>query len=198
MIKVVAFNGSPRKQGNTRQALELVLEPIRNAGIEAELVQLGGQPIRGCIACYACAKEKDGRCHGFKDDLLNDCIERILGAQGVLLGSPTYFSNVSSEIKALIDRAGLVAKVNDDLFKRKVGAAVTVARRAGATHVFSSINYFFLINQMIVPGSRYWNMAIGMEPGDIQRDEEGKAIMTTLGENMAWLLTTLYGSQRRA
>ncbi|MEW6441793.1 MAG: flavodoxin family protein [bacterium] len=191
-MQVVAFNGSPRKQGNTLHALQAVMLPLQKAGIGTELVQLGGEPISGCKACYACAKAKDGHCHGGRDDMLNDCIDRMRQAQGILLGSPTYFSNVSSEIKALIDRAGLVAKVNADMFKRKVGAAVVVARRAGATHVFSSINYFFLINQMVVPGSRYWNLAIGREPGEIQKDEEGQATLTTLGENMAWLLKKLY------
>jgi multimeric flavodoxin WrbA len=193
MIKVVAFNGSPRKHGNTHQALDAVLGPLQKAGIETELIQLGGQPLRGCVACYACAKEKDRHCHGVRDDILNDCIDRMVGAQGILLGSPTYFSNVTSEMKAFIDRAGLVAKMNDDMFRRKVGAAVVVARRAGATEAFTAINYFFLINQMIVPGSRYWNIAIGRDPGDIQKDEEGLATLSTLGENMAWLLKRLHG-----
>ena len=193
-MKVVAFNGSPRKQGNTYQALQTVLGPIQKAGIETELIQVGGQPLRGCLACYGCAKKKDRHCHGTRDDILNDCIDRMVDAHGILLGSPTYFSNVSSEMKALIDRAGLVAKMNDDMFRRKVGAAVVVARRTGATDAFSGINYFFLINQMIVPGSRYWNLAVGRDPGDIQKDEEGLATLVTLGENMAWLLGRLYGS----
>lgn len=193
MIKVVAFNGSPRKEGNTAQALRTVLESLGKAGIQTETVQIGGTGLRGCIACYACAKEKDRHCHGVKGDSLNDWIDKMLEAQGILIGSPTYFSNVTAETKALIDRAGLVAKVNGDMFKAKVGAAVAVARRAGATDVFSAINYFFLINQMIVPGSRYWNLAVGLEPGDIRKDEEGLATLATLGENMAWLLQKLYG-----
>lgn len=193
MIKVIAFNGSPRKEGNTAQALQAVLEPLARAGIQTETIQIGGTGLRGCIACYACAKEKDRHCHGVKGDALNEWIDKILDAQGMLIASPTYFSNVTAETKALIDRAGLVAKVNGDMFKRKVGAAVAVARRAGATDVFSAINYFFLIHQMIVPGSRYWNLAIGLEPGDVRKDEEGLATLTTLGENMAWLLHKLYG-----
>lgn len=193
MPKVVAFNGSPRRNGNTVQALQKVLDPMKKAGIETELVQLGGTPLRGCIACYKCAEKKDGRCHGIPNDPMNDHIGKIREAQGILIGSPTYFSNVTSEVKALIDRAGLVSKVNGDLYRRKVGAAVVAVRRAGAAHVFSSINYFFLINQMIVPGSSYWNLAIGLEPGDIAKDEEGIGTLGTLGENMAWLLQRLYG-----
>lgn len=193
MIKVVAFNGSPRKEGNTTQALRMVLDPLDKAGMGTEIIQIGGTGLRGCIACYACAKEKDRHCHGIKGDPLNDCIDKMMEAQGIIIASPTYFSNVTAETKALIDRAGLVAKVNGDLFKRKVGAAISVARRAGATDVFSAINYFFLINQMIVPGSHYWNLAVGLEPGDIQKDQEGLSTLATLGENMAWLLRKLYG-----
>lgn len=193
MIKVVAFNGSPRKEGNTAQALRIVLDPLTKAGIETEMIQIGATGLHGCIACYACAKAKDRHCHGVKGDPLNGWIDKMLEAQGILIASPTYFCNVTAETKALMDRAGLVAKVNGDLFKGKVGAAVAVARRAGATDVFSAINYFFLINQMIIPGSRYWNLAAGLEPGDIQKDEEGLATFATLGENMAWLLRKLYG-----
>lgn len=193
MIKVVAFNGSPRKEGNTTQALRAVLASLDKAGMDTEIIQIGGTGLRGCIACYACAKEKDRHCHGIKGDALNDWIDKMMEAQGIIIASPTYFSNVTAETKALIDRAGLVAKVNGDLFKKKVGAAVSVARRAGATDVFSAINFFFLINQMIVPGSHYWNLALGREPGDIQKDQEGLSTLATLGENMAWLLRKLYG-----
>jgi len=191
MLKVVAFNGSPRKKGNTLQALQAVLKPLQEAGIETELIQLGGSPIRGCKACYLCAKKKDRRCHGIKDDPLNEYLDKMTAAQGILIGSPTYFSNVSTEVKALIDRAGLVAKTNEDMFRRKAGAAVVAHRRAGAAHVFSSINYFFLINQMIIPGSNYWNMVQGKDPGELMKDEEGLTTMKILGENMAWLLKRL-------
>jgi multimeric flavodoxin WrbA len=125
--------------------------------------------------------------------MINDCIEKMLDADGVILGSPTYFSNVSTELKALIDRAGLVAKANGDMFRRKVGAAVVAVRRAGANHVFSSINFFFGINQMIIPGSSYWNLGVGLDKGDVQNDEEGLQTLKTLGENMAWVLKKLEG-----
>ncbi len=187
-MKVVAFCGSPRKKGNTRQALEVVCGVLEKEGIETSIIQIGGKPLHGCIACYKCGKEKDGYCHGHKDDELNEYLHAIKEADGILIGSPTYFSNVTPEIKALIDRAGLVARMNGSLFKRKVGAAVVVARRCGANHVFSSINYFFLISEMIVPGSSYWNMGLAQHPGDIQKDEEAMKTFKDLGANMAWLL----------
>ena len=110
----------------------------------------------------------------------------MIDADGIILGTPTYFSNVSTEIKALIDRAGLVAIANDQMFKRKVGAAVVAVRRAGATDAFDAINKLFLINQMIIPGSVYWNMGFGLQRGAVAEDEEGLKIMKTLGENIAW------------
>jgi multimeric flavodoxin WrbA len=127
------------------------------------------------------------------NDVLNECLEKMLAADGIILGSPTYFSNVTTEMKALIDRAGFVAKANGDMFARKVGAAVVAVRRAGSIHVFNSINHLFFISQMIVPGSSYWNMGIGLKKGDVENDEEGIGTMRTLGRNMAWLLMKLNG-----
>ncbi len=187
-MNIVAFCGSPRKKGNTRMALETVCSILEREGIETSIIQIGGKNIRGCKACFKCAKKKDGYCHGYKDDKLNEYLDIMKSADGILIGSPTYFSNVSSEVKALIDRAGLVARLNGSLLKRKVGAAVVVARRCGASHVFSSINYFFLISEMIVPGSSYWNMGLALNPGDIQKDKEAIKTFSDLGKNMAWLL----------
>ena len=191
-MKVVAFNGSARKDGNTAILINYVLDELEKDGIGTEVLQLAGTEIRGCLACYKCFENKDHRCAN-KTDVLNECVKKMLEAVGIILGSPTYFANVSAEMKALIDRAGLVAKANADMFQRKVGAAVVAVRRAGSIHVFDSINHFFLINQMIVPGSSYWNMGIGLEKGDVEKDEEGTQTMKTLGENMAWLLKKLHG-----
>jgi multimeric flavodoxin WrbA len=155
------------------------------------MLQMAGKRIQGCIACYKCFENKDKRC-AVKDDVLNECIEKMLGADGIILGSPTYFADLSASTKALIERAGMVARANDHMFRRKVGAAVIAVRRAGATHVLSSINYFFLISQMIVPGSSYWNLAIGKDKGEVSSDEEGMATMRDLGQNMAWLLRKLH------
>ncbi len=186
-MKVVAFNGSARKDGNTAILLRTVLEELAAAGIETELVQLAGQALRGCTACGACSKQKDRRC-AIDDDVANACIARMLAADGILLGSPTYFADVSAEMKALIDRAGFVAKANDDMFRRKVGAAVVAVRRGGEIHAFDTINHFFLISQMIVPGSIYWNMGFGLDKGQVADDDEGLRTMQALGQNMAWLL----------
>jgi multimeric flavodoxin WrbA len=186
-MKVVAFNGSPRKEGNTYQSLQVVMGELQKEGIETEVVQLGGKNIHGCIACYKCFKNKDKEC-SIKDDGVNDYIKKMMEADGIIIGSPVYFSNVTSEVKAFIDRAGLVARANDNLLKRKVGAGVVAVRRAGATFAFSAINFFFFIQEMIVPGSIYWNLAIGREPGEVQEDQEGMMTFKTLGQNMAWLL----------
>jgi multimeric flavodoxin WrbA len=187
MIKVVAFNGSPRKDGNTFRLINTVLEELVKEGIETELVQIGAKNIRGCIACYKCFENQNQRCAVTKD-MLNDCIEKMLAADGIILGSPTYFANMSTDLKALIDRAGLVAKANGDIYRRKVGAAVVAVRRAGAVHTFDGINHFFTISQMIIPGSSYWNMGIGLDKGDVEKDDEGMQTMRALGQNMAWLL----------
>ncbi|UCG48900.1 MAG: flavodoxin family protein [Phycisphaerales bacterium] len=186
-MKVVAFNGSARKGGNTGILVNAVFGELGKEGIETEMVELAGQKIRGCTACYKCFSNKDKRC-SVKGDIVNECIEKMLGADGIILASPTYFADVSSELKALIDRAGLVSRANDDMLKRKVGAAVVAVRRAGSIHAFDSINHFFLISQMIIPGSFYWNVGIGREIGDVEKDEEGLQTMRLLGANMAWLL----------
>lgn len=186
-MKVVAFCGSARKNGNTALLLETALEPLAGAGIETEMIQLAGKEIHGCRACYGCFKNKNERCV-FDDDIVNDCIAKMKGADAIILGSPTYFADVSSEMKALIDRCGMVGRANDDLLKRKVGAAVVAERRAGGMHAFQTMNSFFLVNQMIVVGSKYWNIGIGREKGEVAKDEEGMSTMQVLGENMAWLL----------
>lgn len=186
-MKVVAFNGSARKDGNTAILLNTVLEELRKEGIGTELIQLSGKALQGCIACYKCFENKNSRCAVEKDEM-NSFLEKMLGADGILLGSPTYFSDVTTNMKALIERCGMVARANEDMLKRKVGAGVVAVRRAGATHVFSSLNYFFLIGQMVVPGSSYWNLAIGRDPGDVKGDNEGMQTMVNLGRNMAWLI----------
>lgn len=186
-MKVVAFNGSPRKNGNTSILIKTVLDVLDNQGIETETVQVGGHSIRGCIACYKCFENKDRHCAQTKD-LLNACIDLMLAADGIILGSPTYFSCMTPEMKALIDRAGMVSRANEMMFKRKVGAAVVVARRAGAVHTFDSINHFFTIGEMIIPGASYWNVGFGRNKGEVENDAEGLSTMKSLGKNMAWLI----------
>jgi len=186
-MKVVAFNGSPRPKGNTSILLNHVLDELKNEGIATELVQVGGRPIQGCLACYKCFEKKNKKC-AYDKDVLNECLDKMWEADGIILGSPTYFSDVSAWMKALIERAGLVNRANNDLLKRRIGAGVVAVRRAGGIHAFNSLNHFFLIAQMIVVGSSYWNIGIGRNEGEVNNDEEGLQTMRTLGQNMAWLL----------
>lgn len=189
-MKVVAFNGSARKDGNTAVLIRRVLSVLESEGIETELIQMAGQLIHGCTACGTCRKIQNKQCKIVNDNV-NSYIEKMAAADGIILGSPTYFSMMTSEMKALIDRAGFVGRANDDLFKRKVGAAVVAMRRAGGIPTFDGINHFFLISQMIVPGSSYWNVGIGLGKGDVEKDEEGLKTMDDLGKNMAWLIKKL-------
>ena len=186
-MKVIAFNGSSRKEGNTAILLNLVMDELKAEGIETEVYSLAGKPIQGCIACFKCFEKKNQRCNVDKD-VINECIQKMIEADGILLGSPTYFADVSASMKALIERCGMVGRANSELYKRKVGAAVVAVRRAGAIHVFNSLNYFFTISEMIVPGSSYWNVAIGRQPGEVNNDNEGVQTMKNLGKNMAWLM----------
>jgi len=189
-MKVVAISASARKDGNTAILIKQVLKELKKEGMETEIIQLAGRRIRGCTACYRCFTNKDGRC-SIKTDVVNRLIAKMLDADGVILGSPTYFADASPEMLALIGRAGMVAIANGGMFRRKVGAAVIAVRRCGAIHAFDSINHFFFISQMIVPGSSYWNIGIGREKGQVKSDEEGLRTMTVLGRNMAWLLKKL-------
>jgi multimeric flavodoxin WrbA len=191
-MKVIAFNGSARKDSNTAIMLNVVLEELNKQGIDTELYQLAGKQIHGCIACYKCMENKDRRC-AVKKDVANECIEKMLAADGIILGSPTYFADVTTEMKALIDRAGLVSRANGDMLKRKVGASVVVARRGGSIHAFDTMNHFFLIGQMIIVGSNYWNMGFGLNKGDVEKDQDGLGTMKILGANMGWLLKKLNG-----
>ena len=192
-MKVVGFNGSPRKEGNTSLLIRRVFSRLEAAGIETELVQVGGKPVRGCTACLKCRENMDGRCV-IDDDIVNDCIGKMVEADGIILGSPTYFASLTSETKGLIDRAGYVCRGNGALLKHKAGAGVVAVRRAGAVNVFNAINHFFLINEMFVPGSSYWNLGIGRGIGEVEEDEEGMQTMDNLGDNMAMLLNLLQKS----
>lgn len=191
-MKVVGISGSPRKDGNTAIAIRTVFEELEKQGIETELIQLAGQSVRGCTACMSCLKNKDRRCI-IKNDIVNDCIAKMSEADGIILGSPTYFTDVTAEMKALIDRAGYVSRMNDYLFKHKAGAAVMAVRRGGSIHGFDTINHFLHYNQMFLVGSTYWNMVYGREIGEVEKDAEGIGNMRNLGENMAWLLKKIKG-----
>lgn len=189
-MKVFAVNGSARKDGNTAILLSTVIGELEKEGIQTEMVQLAGQQIRGCLACYKCFKNKNFCCVQDKD-ILNELLAKMRAADGILIGSPTYFSDVSANIRALIERCGFVGRANDYMLKRKVGAGVVAVRRAGAIPAFSSINLFLCYMQMMIPGSSYWNIGVGMNPGDVKNDAEGIQTMETLGRNMAWLMKSI-------
>lgn len=183
--KVVAINGSPRPQGNTAFLIRTILEEIEAEGIETETVQIGGKKIRGCTACNKCFENRDRACV-FDDDIVNECIAKMAEADGIVLGSPVYFADITSEMKALIDRAGYVSMANGGLFQRKAGSAAIAVRRAGAVHSLDSILHFLLISGMVVPGLPA--IGIGREKGEVAKDSEGIAWAKNAGKNMAWLL----------
>jgi multimeric flavodoxin WrbA len=193
-MKVIAINGSARKDGNTAILIKRVFAVLEKEGIETELVQLAGQVIRGCTDCQLCRVNQDGHC-ALKGDVVNDIIDKFVAADGIILGSPTYFADITPELKALIDRSGRVAGANGGLYKRKVGSGVIAVRRGGAIHALDTIYHFLHITQMIVPGASYWNVGIGREIGDVEQDEEGIRNMEVLGENIAWLLKIIEASR---
>ena len=176
-MKVVLFNGSPRKEGNTHHCLNIVMDELKKEGIECDYNWIGMEKLRGCTACMKCVENGDNRC------VLKG--EKMIESDGIIFGSPTYYADLATNIKALIERGGYAT---GNKLKHKVGAAVIAVRRAGATHVLSSINYFFLIKQMIIPGSSYWNLGIGREPGEVMEDEEGIRTFENLGKNFAFVL----------
>ena len=190
-MKVAAFNSSPRRDGNTAILLRHVLAELEAEGIETELVQLAGKRISGCTACLKCAETRDNRCSGVKDDGVNDCIAKMLAADGILLGTPVYFGDANATMRGLIERAGYATRKNGNPLARKVGAAVIAVRRGGAMHAFDSVNHFFQIAEMVVVGSTYWNFGIGAEIGAVESDAEGLQTMRDLGRNMAWVLGKL-------
>ncbi len=187
-MKVVAFNGSPRKDGNTAILIRHAFSELEKQGIETDLVQLSEGEIHGCIACYKCMENKDQRC-AVKSDSANKYIELMLGADGIILGSPVYFQDVTPEMKALIDRTGYVARSNGRMFKKKAGASVVAQRRSGAIHTLDTMDHFFLSGEMILVGRA---IGIGREKGEVENDEEGIRLVKSLGQRMAWLLGKIH------
>ncbi len=183
---VIAINGSPRKEGNTELLLKEVLGELKTAGWETELEKVGGTAIRGCIACEKCFENKDNEC-SVKKDKFNTIFSKMLKADAMILGSPTYFAAVSADLKALLERAGYVAYANDHAFSGKIGAAAVAVRRGGATHAYDTINHMFQMSRMIIPCSTYWNMGYGLGKGEVLKDEEGLANMRHLGKSIDWL-----------
>ncbi len=186
-MKVVGFNGSPRKDGNTAILIGRLFHELEKEGIETELVQLSEKEVHGCIACYKCAENKDGRC-AVNNDAANELIGKMTEAQGIVLGSPVYFADLTPEMKALIDRAGFVSISNGGMYRNKVGASLAPFRRSGAMHTIDSMNHFFLSAEIIVVGRA---ISVGREKGDVERDEEGLQWAANLGKRMAWVMKKL-------
>lgn len=186
-MKIVAFNGSPNKNGNTYHALRMVADELEREGIDTEIVHVGNKAIRGCIACGQCAKKKNERCVQEGDEV-NDWIQKMKEADGLVIGSPVHFSAIGGTMKSFLDRAFYVTGVNDRMLRHKVGAAVVAVRRSGGLPAFNQLNNFLCYSEMLLPTANYWNVIHGTRPGEAVQDEEGRQIMRTLGRNMAWLM----------
>lgn len=190
-MKVIGINGSPRSNGNTSIIIREVFRVLEENGIETELIQLGGSAVRGCTACGACFQTKNGTC-AMQRDAINEILHKAAQADGIILGSPVYFADVTPEMKAFIERAGMVASANGNFLKHKVGASVAAVRRAGAIQAFDTMNHFLHYMQMFLVGASYWNMVYGKEIGEVRKDEEGMENIRVLGENTAWLLKKIH------
>ncbi len=189
-MKVVAINGSPRPQGNTYHSLMQVGKELNNEGIDFEILQIGDKLIRGCLACGGCVKNKNERCV-IANDEVNNCIQKLKEADGILLGSPVHYSGIAGTMKSFLDRTFYVAGVNNSLFRHKVGATVVAVRRSGGVATFDALNHYINYSEMIMPASNYWNVIHGTAPAEVEQDGEGQQILRVLGKNMAWLLKTL-------
>jgi multimeric flavodoxin WrbA len=190
-MKVIAFNGSPRKDGNTTTLISYLLREIEKEGIETELIQLSAKAIHGCVACYKCFENQNQRC-AVNNDAVNEYIEKVITAQGIVLGSPSYFQDVTAEMKALIDRAGFVGLANGKLYKNKVGASLSCFRRSGGMHTVETMNHFFFSNEIIIAGRA---MSVAKDKGEVEKDEEGVQMAQTLGQKIAWMMKKLYDAR---
>ena len=186
-MKILAISGSPRTGKNTDTLLAAALDVLEQKGIETELITLAGKKILSCDACMGCVKEN--RC--VLDDDFDPIYRAMIESDGFIVGSPVYFGSATAEIKALLDRAGYVARKHGHPFSRKVGGPVVVARRAGQNFTYAQLLMWFMINGMVVPGSTYWNVAFGSHTCDVEQDEEGVATVKAFAENIAWLLLSI-------
>ena len=196
-MKVVAFNGSPKKEGNTYQALKLVMVELEKEGIETEIIQVGNQKIRGCMACGMCGKNRDEKCV-FADDQVNEWIQIMKEADGIVLGSPVHFAGLGGTMKSFLDRAFYVGGVNGNLYRHKVGASLAAVRRSGGIPTIDQLNKFLDYAEMVTVKSNYWNVIHGTAPGEVLQDEEGVQIMRVLGKNMVWVMKSMEGASDTA
>jgi len=186
-MKVVAFNGSPRKEGNTYHAIKIVADELKKEGIDTEIIHVGNKSIRGCMACGQCVKNKNEKCV-LPGDEVNEWIQKMKEADGIILGSPVYYSSIAGTMKAFLDRAFYVTSANGGMLRHKVGAGVVAVRRSGGLPTFNQLNNYINYSEMLMPTSNYWNVIHGTSPGEALQDEEGVQIMRVLGKNMAWCM----------
>jgi multimeric flavodoxin WrbA len=192
-MKVLGISGSPRAGGNTDILVNTALEVLAAEGIQTEFLSLADRPVKPCVACRGCFASDTIRCVQ-NDPAFDGILDKFAAADGVLIGSPVYFGSATPQTMAVLDRVGYVARRHPELLRRKVGAAIVVARRAGQNFTLAQLNFFFLISQMIVPGSTYWNLAFGREKGEVLGDTEGMETVKNLAQNMAWLMRKLAGA----
>ncbi|WP_461615663.1 flavodoxin family protein [Clostridium sp. Marseille-QA1073] len=189
-MKVVAFNGSPKKNGNTYEAIKAVGIELEKENIELEIVHVGNKLIQGCLACNGCGRNKNEKCV-IKNDEVNEWIQKMKDADGIILASPVYYSAIAGTMKAFLDRAFYVASANGGMFRHKVGTSVVAVRRSGGVPVFNQLNNYINYSEMVMPTSNYWNVVYGTVPGEATQDEEGMQIMRVLGKNMSWLMKVI-------
>ncbi len=189
-MRVLGISGSPRHGGNTALLVNTALGVLAENGLETEFLSLADRPVQPCVACGGCMKSDVIQCMQ-EDPAFDGILEKVSAADGLLIGSPVYFGSATPQTMSLLDRVGYVSRRHPQLLRRKVGAAIVVARRAGQNFTFAQLNYFFLISEMIVPGSSYWNVAVGREKGEVENDHEGMETVRTLARNMAWLMHKL-------
>lgn len=186
-MKVIAILGSPRKNGNTAHAFEIAHKEFTKEGIDFEVVHVGNKLIHGCIACKQCAKNRDEKCT-INNDITNDTIQKMKNADAIILGSPVYFAGIAGTMKSFLDRAFYVSSANGGLFRGKVAAALTAARRSGGSHTIDGLNHYITYGEMIVATSTYWSIIHGRDEGEMLQDEEGVQTIEMLARNIAWLL----------
>ena len=194
-MKVVAINGSPKKDGNTYHGIKLAAEELDKNGIEVEIIHIGNKVVRGCMACGGCFKNKDEKCV-FNDDIVNEAVQKMKNADGIILASPVHYSAIGGTMKSFLDRAFYVSGANGGLFRHKVGASLAAVRRSGGLPAFNQLNNYIHYSEMFIPGSNYWNVIHGRTPGEALKDEEGTQIMRILGKNMAWLMSAIKNGKK--
>ncbi len=185
-MKVVAFNGSPKREGNTFEAIKIVAEQLEKENIEVEIIHVGNKKIQGCTACNSCFKTRNEKC--IIDDEVNEWIQKMKDADGIIFASPVHFSGITATMKAFLDRAMYVGSANNSLFRHKAGASIVAVRRSGGVPAFEQLNNYICYSEMLMPTSNYWNVIYGQKPGQALKDDEGVQIMRVLGKNMAWLM----------